>query len=219
MTKLINRFSSMQLSVALHGAVALIIVLMSLDLFKISPKKIVDFEIYTDPVLAQVANPIINKPMEETPPPPKPEVVTRKVFGVNRKSITTNDATATAVKAGNTTAKENDNLELNKDDADSLPIPVADYLITDEPSVIFEPKNKQRTEEARKNGYTATARMKILVDVEGNVRDVKLLNELKYGLGERAVEIVKQVKLSPAKVNGKPVAVIRDFTINFKATD
>lgn len=218
MSKLISRLSSLQLSVVLHGLVALVIVLMSLDLFKITKKKIVDFEVYTDPVLAQVSNPVMNKPIEETPPP-KPEVVTRKVFGVNRKSITTNDASATAVKAGNTTAKENDNLELNKDDADSLPIPVADYLITDEPSVIFEPKNKQRTEEARKNGYTATARMKILVDVEGNVRDVKLLNELKYGLGERAVEIVKQVKLSPAKVNGKPVAVIRDFTITFKATD
>jgi TonB family protein len=218
MSKLISRLSSIQLSIMLHGVVALVIILMSLDLFKITKKKIIDFEVYTDPVLAQMANPVVNKPMEETPPP-KPEVVTRKVFGVNRKSITTTDASATAVKAGNTTAKENDNLELNKDDADSLPIPVADYLITDEPSVIFEPKNKQRTEEARKNGYTATARMKILVDVEGNVRDVKLLNELKYGLGERAIEIVKQVKLSPAKVNGKPVAVIRDFTITFKATD
>ncbi len=202
----------------LHGLFALIIILMSLDLFKITKKKIVDFEVYTDPVLAQTANPIMNKPIEQAAPP-KPEVVTRKVFGVNRKSITTTDASATAVKAGNTTAKENDNLDLNKDDADSLPIPVADYLITDEPAVIFEPKNKQRTEEARKNGYTGTARMKILVDIEGNVRDVKLLNELKYGLGERAIEIVKQVKLSPAKVNGKPVAVIRDFTITFKATD
>ncbi len=218
MNQLTRRFSSLQVSIALHGLVALVILLMSLDLFKVSRKKIVDFEVYTDPILAQVANPILNKPMEETPPS-KPEVVTRKVFGVNRKSITTNDVGAVAVKAGNTTAKENDNLELNKDDADSLPIPVADYLITDEPSVIFEPKNKQRTEEARKNGYTGTARMKILVDTNGTVRDVKLLNELKYGLGERAMEIVKQVKLSPAKVNGKPVAVIRDFTITFKATD
>jgi TonB family protein len=218
MSRLTSRFSSLQVSIALHGLVALVILLMSLDLFKITRKKTVDFEVYTDPVLVQVSQPVMNRPIEETAPP-KPEVVTRKVFGVNRKSITTTEAGATAVKAGNTTAKENDSLELNKDDADSLPIPVADYLITDEPSVIFEPKNKQRTEEARKNGYTGTARMKILVDTDGNVRDVKLLNELKYGLGERAIEIVKQVKLSPAKVNGKPVAVIRDFTITFKATD
>ncbi len=218
MLKLTCRLSSLQLSIALHGLVGLVILLMSFDLVKITKKKSADFEVYTDPVLARVANPVVNKPIEETPPP-KPEVVSRKVFGINRKSITTTDASATAVKAGNTTAKENDDLELNKDDADSLPIPVADYLITDEPSVIFEPKNKQRTEEARKNRYTGTARMKILVDTDGNVRDVKLLNELKYGLGERAVEIVKQVKLSPAKVNGKPVTVIRDFTITFKATD
>lgn len=218
MTKFIHKLSSWQLSVLLHGMVGLVIVLMSLDLFKITKKQTVRFEVYTDPVLAQTNQPIVNKPIEEAAPI-KPEVVARKVFGVSRKSITTNQASAVAVKAGNTTAKENDNLELNKDDVDQLPIPVADYLITDEPSVIFEPKNKQRTEEARKNGYTGTARMKILVDTEGNVRDVKLLNELKYGLGERAVEIVKQVKLSPAKVNGKPVAVLRDFTITFKATD
>jgi TonB family protein len=218
MIKLIRRLSSIQLSILIHTLVALVIILMSLDFFKMTKKKTIDFEVYTDPILAQMKNPVMNKPIEQTPPS-EPEVNARKVFGVNRKSITTTDSAATAVKAGNTTAKENDNLELNKDDADSLPIPVADYLITDEPSVIFEPKNKQRTEEARKNGYTGTARMKILVDTEGNVRDVKLLNELKYGLGERAIEIVKQVKLSPAKVNGKPVAVIRDFTITFKATD
>ena len=218
MFKFTSRFSSIQLSIALNSLVALIILLMSLDLFKVSKKKIINFEVYTDPILAQVSQPVMNKVIEDKPLP-QPEVVTRKVFGVSRKSITTTEAGAVAVKAGNTTAKENDQLELNKDDADSLPIPVADYLITDEPSVIFEPKNKQRTEEARKNGYTGTARLKILVDTDGNVRDVKLLNELKYGLGERAIEIVKQVKLSPAKINGKPVAVIRDFTITFKATD
>lgn len=189
---------------------------MSLDFFKFNKRsKVVDFEIYTDPILAQTAQPVVNKPVEA----PQPEPAARKVFGVSRKSVTTTTPSGLSVKPGNTTAKENDDLELNKDDADSLPIPVADYLITDEPRVISEPKNKQRTEEARKNGYTGTSRMKILVDTEGNVRDVKLLNSLKYGLDERAVEIVKQVKLSPAKVNGKPVAVIRDFTITFKATD
>lgn len=217
MLKLTYRLSSIQISVMLHGLIALLIILMSLDFFKITKNKTIDFEVYTNPVLAQMTRPILNKPVENLQP--KPESVSRKVFGVNRKSITTMDASATAVKAGNTTAKEDDQLELNKDDADSLPIPIADYLITDEPAVIFEPKNKQRTEEARKNGYTGTARMKILVDTQGNVRDVKLLNTLKYGLDERAVEIVKQVKLSPAKVNGRPVAVIRDFTITFKATD
>ena len=217
MLKLTSRLSSIQLSVMLHGLIALLIILMSLDFFKLAKNKTIDFEVYTDPILAQMNRPILNKPIEDQRP--KPELASRKIFGVNRKSITTLDASAIAVKAGNTTAKENDELALSKDDADSLPIPIADYLITDEPSVIFEPKNKQRTEEARKNGYTGTARMKILVDTEGNVRDVKLLNSLKYGLDERAIEIVKQVKLSPAKVNGKPVAVIRDFTITFKATD
>ena len=71
----------------------------------------------------------------------------------------------------------------------------------------------------RQNGYTGIAILKILVDETGIVREVKLVNSLKYGLNERAIELAKQIKLSPAKINGKPVAVIRDFTINFKSND
>jgi TonB family protein len=216
MNSINHKFSSLQISMALHTGAAAVIILMSFDFFK-SKNQIIDLDVYIDPVLAQVSPMTQVKPLEEVQK--KPEVIARKVFGASRKSITTTDTTGVAVKAGNTVAKENDNLELNKDDLDSLPIPVADYLITDEPSVVFEPKNKQRTEEARKNGYTGTARLKILIDETGIVRDVKLINSLKYGLDERAIELAKQVKLSPAKVNGKPVAVIRDFTITFKATD
>lgn len=98
--------------------------------------------------------------------------------------------------------------------------PVSDHhLITEEPVIIFEPPIKQRTEEARLNRYTGQAKLKVLIDTDGSIRDVKLLNSLKYGLDTRAIELVRQVKLSPAKVNGQPVAVVRDFTINFRATD
>lgn len=95
----------------------------------------------------------------------------------------------------------------------------AEGAVTEEPVIISEPKNKQRTEEARKHGYTGQARLKIFIDAEGNVQDVKLLNVLKYGLDQRAIDLAKQIRLSPAKINGKPVGVVRDFTINFKATD
>jgi TonB family protein len=216
MNKLVRKLSSLQISVIAHASLVLIILIMTTDLFT-NKKQIIDLNIYVDPILAQVTNATNSKPVDEVIK--KPETSFRKVFGVSRKSVVSNETNAMAVKAGNTVAKSNDNLELNKDDLDSLPIPVADYLITDEPSVIFEPKNKQRTEEARRNGYTGTARLKILIDQTGIVREVKLVNSLKYGLDERAIELAKQVKLSPAKVNGKPVAVIRDFTITFKATD
>lgn len=216
MTDIFRRFSSFQISLLAHIIFVSLFFLMSFDFFKINKIKKVDFEVYTEAITAQVSTPVVNKPVEEIK---KKEVTARQVFGVTRKSIKTSDSSGIEIKAGNTTAKKNDDLILDKNDSESLPIPVADYLITEEPSVISEPKNKQRTEEARKNGYTGTIRMKILVDTEGVVRDVKLLNSLKYGLDQRAIEIVKQVKLSPAKVNGKPVTVLRDFTITFKATD
>ena len=201
---------------ALHLSLVILFALTQINFF-FNHKQKVNFEIYIDPVVAQLSKPLNLKPVQEIEK--QPELTARKVFGANRKSIQTKDKSEISVKSGNTLAKENDSLSLNKDDLDSLPIPVADYLITDEPSIIFEPKNKQRTDEARKNGYTGIAILKILVDETGIVREVKLVNSLKYGLNERAIELAKQIKLSPAKINGKPVAVIRDFTINFKSND
>lgn len=96
---------------------------------------------------------------------------------------------------------------------------VVEGAVTEEPKIISEPPLKQRTEEARKHGYTGTAKLKILIDQEGYVQEVQLMNSLSYGLNERAIELAKQVRLSPARINGKPIPVLRDFTITFKATD
>lgn len=96
---------------------------------------------------------------------------------------------------------------------------VSDELVTEEPKIISEPRIKARTEEARRNAYTGIAKLKIWIDSEGNVRDAKLVNSLKYGLNERAIELAKQIKLTPAKVQGKPVSIVRDFTITFGSTE
>ncbi len=210
----LNKIAPFKLSLVLHGLLLVIIGITFLDFTKLFEKKATE-QILMNPIQAQVIS-IIEKPPETTQN--KVDSQVKKVFGVSRKSLTSVNSLI-SVKAGNTVAKENDDLILEKNDLDSLPIPVADYLITDEPVIIYEPKNKQRTEEARKNGYTAIAQLKILIDTDGIVRDVKLMNTLKYGLDIRAIELAQQVRLKPALVNGKAVAVIRDFTIQFKSSD
>jgi TonB family protein len=178
-------------------------------LVKFSDSKIIPLTVIEDPVIAPA------KPVAKPQETPKP-VETRKVFGASRKSITAvdTDKSAIAVKQGNTVAKEQDDLKLNESDADTIPIPADDYLITQGVKLIYSPK-LTRTEEAQKEGYTATAQVSLIVDDKGLVRDVQLLNELKFGLGERAVEIARQMKFEPAQVQGNPVAVKIRYIIRF----
>lgn len=191
--KLNRRFFPLQISILVHGSILLLLVVLDGRPQDTIVSDIIDLDVYTTPLVA-------TKPM--IPSKPTRAVSPRQASDVNTKSA--------SVSNDQETPENSDN---------AVPVPVADYLITEEPKVISEPKNKQRTDEARKNGYTGTAKLKILIDIYGNVRDVKLLNSLKFGLDERAIELARQVKLSPAKVEGKPVNVIRDFTITFKATD
>ena len=147
----------------------------------------------------------------------KPEA--RKVFGASRKSIQAadSDAAAIQVKAGNTVAKEQDNLKLEASDADSLPIPADDFLITEDVVNIARPRNENRTDEARKQGYTGVATIEVLIDESGVVREARAVNPLPYGLSERAVELVYQYRFRPAKIKDQAVAVRRVLEISFKA--
>lgn len=147
----------------------------------------------------------------------KPEA--RKVFGTTRKSIqaAATDSTAIEVKAGNTVAKEQDNLKLDANDVDSLPIPADDFLITEDVVNIARPKNENRTDEARKQGYTGVATVEVLIDEKGVVREARAINPLPYGLSERAVELVYQYRFRPAKIKDQAVAVRRVLEISFKA--
>lgn len=104
-------------------------------------------------------------------------------------------------------------------ESEGLPHAVSDSLITQDASIKYEPLKKERTEEARKNGYTGKAYLQILIDREGIVREVKILNELKYGLSEKARELALQTRFNPAKIKEEPVAVSRQFSVTFKATD
>lgn len=91
--------------------------------------------------------------------------------------------------------------------------------VTELPKIVFKPKDHHRTDEARKNGYTGKAHLKIIIDSQGVVKEAKMINDLKFGLNERALEIVKQIKFSPARIQGKPVAISTDFFINFNSID
>jgi TonB family protein len=55
-----------------------------------------------------------------------------------------------------------------------------------------------------------------LIGEDGAVRDVKILKDLPHGMGQAAVDAVRQWMFVPGTKDGKPVPVVFNLTVNFK---
>ena len=135
----------------------------------------------------------------------------RKVFGISKKSITSKGGNAPVVKQGNTIATEVDQKKLRKDDAEELPIPKAEYLVTEMPSIISEakityPKGMQRE---------GTVVLSVLIDEQGSVRDASIVESLAVEMDAEALRAIKKYRFSPAKIENVPVAVRIRYAIKF----
>jgi len=74
----------------------------------------------------------------------------------------------------------------------------------------------QYTEIARKARIQGVVIVQAIIDRDGNVTNVKVLKGLPMGLEESAVDAIKQWKFKPATLNGRPVTVYYNLTVNFK---
>jgi TonB family protein len=74
----------------------------------------------------------------------------------------------------------------------------------------------QYTEIARKARIQGVVILQAIIDTEGNVTNVTVLKGLPMGLSEAAEEAVKRWKFRPATLNGKPVSVYFNLTVNFQ---
>jgi TonB family protein len=83
------------------------------------------------------------------------------------------------------------------------------------PEKVFAPQPSY-TEIARKARIQGVVIVQAIIDKEGNVTNVKVLKGLPMGLEDAAVEAMKQWKFKPATLNGKPVTVYYNLTVNFK---
>lgn len=164
---------------------------------------------------AKEINPITAVDVRSQPKPiAPPTVMPRKVFGLQTKSLTSEDPGAVAVKVGNTLAVEVDRQQLRPEDDQALPIPAEEYLVTQMP----RPLNEFRIPyppEARAQNIEGVVVMDILVDEAGVVREATLLEGPGYGLNEAALEAIKRFKFSPALIDQKPVAVRMRYGYRF----
>jgi TonB family protein len=72
------------------------------------------------------------------------------------------------------------------------------------------------TEEARKAKLSGVVTLAIVVDAQGNPRDIHIMRSLGMGLDEKAVETVSTWKFKPATRKDVPVAVRMIVEITFR---
>jgi hypothetical protein len=75
-----------------------------------------------------------------TKPPPEPISAKprQKVFGITKDTLTSTQESAVGVKLGTTLAKENDDIVIEEKDAIGLPVPTAEYLVSEMPRLKAE---------------------------------------------------------------------------------
>jgi len=72
------------------------------------------------------------------------------------------------------------------------------------------------TEMARKARIQGVVIVQAIIDKTGDVNNVKILKGLPMGLDVAAADAVKRWRFKPATLNGKPVAVYYNLTVNFR---
>lgn len=201
--------SPLILSGIFHAAFLLLLALIIF--FPKSRNRIVDLEVIEFPKAAPAqTNLNLDEPLEKPkPPPPR-----KAVFGVTRNSITTDSSDAISSKAGNTVAKEQDQLQLDKSDEDALPIPTDDVMVSRMPRLKTEVRIPYPAE-AKAQGIEGPVVMDLLIDASGKVRKVDLVRGPGFGLNEAAIDAVKNFEFEPAMMKEQSVAVKIRYTYRF----
>lgn len=213
MTVVLNQVPAWVLSMGIHGMFVLGWVLLSLSPSTKSQRVVL--EVIENPKVSSVpiaARPLVQAPQVER----KPKIEKRAVFGLSQKAILAPDSAQNSVdiKAGNTVAKAPDQLQMQPGDAASLPIPVEDYLVSAMPILKSEVRIPY-PEEARKRGIEGPVVMDLLIDQEGQVRQVVLVSGPGYGLDEAASGAAQGFRFQPARVNDQSVSVKIRYTYRF----
>ncbi|HAZ13581.1 MAG: hypothetical protein A2X86_13700 [Bdellovibrionales bacterium GWA2_49_15] len=140
----------------------------------------------------------------------------REIFGLSRQSYTdkTQEGVAVSAKIGNTTTKVADNEQLQSSDPDALPVPTEEYLVSQMPSLLTEVKPAY-PKEAKEKQIEGAVTMNILIDEKGNVRQAGIIEGPEI-FRTTALEAIRKFIFSPAKVDGKAVAVRIRYIMRFK---
>ena len=69
--------------------------------------------------------------------------------------------------------------------------------------------------QAKRSGFEGDVVLRLLIDADGTIAKVDIISDPGQGLGPAAAQAVRELRFSPAKVNGVAVATTVPFTIHF----
>jgi len=82
--------------------------------------------------------------------------------------------------------------------------------------VVIHRVNPMYPDEARRSHISGIVILEVLIDKTGRVKDAVVLKPLPLGLDQAAIDAVRQWTFRPGTLNGEPVDVIFNLTINFR---
>ncbi len=177
------------------------------------PEKISDapIDLTHNPVLGQK----LDDPTAEQPKGNAP--VVRRVYGVRRVFSTgfgAGGAVSDAIigKYGNTLNAPVDTTTATAKELKGTLVAVT--TVTNAPSIITTVK-PEYTKEMIDAAVSGVVKAELLIDSDGRVKDVRILNDLGYGTKERAIEAFRKWVFSPALRGKEPVAVWISYSIRF----
>jgi periplasmic protein TonB len=149
--------------------------------------------------------------------PPENAPVARRVFGLRRVysvGIGAGGSMAEAVigKIGNTLNKDVDTITATKKDLKGALAPITAVTVAPSPKNTVKPEYTKEMLDAKIEGVI---RAELLIDIDGTVKDVRILNDLGFGTKEAAEKAFRQWTFDPAKKGDTPVAVWISFSIRF----
>jgi protein TonB len=161
-------------------------------------------------------------PTEAPPPPSEPATASdAPPVVIPGASLTATSPTGTAaVGVGNTQRGR----AVNAPPGEAKPYRAAEYAesyaLTEAPvfldNVSYEQLRMFYPEDARKAGTAGRVRTKLLIDDDGSVAEVTVLDDPGQGFGAAARRVAKLYRFKPGRVNGRAVATEIVMTINFE---
>jgi len=149
--------------------------------------------------------------------PKQATTTARPVYGLRRVFSTgfgAGGAASDAVigKVGNTLNKDVDTVTATKQDLKGALVSIS--TVSTAPRLKHDVK-PQFTKEMIAAKLEGVIRAELLVDIDGKVKEIKVLNDLGFGTREKAIEAFLQWEFDPAMRDGKPVATWISYSIRF----
>ena len=156
--------------------------------------------------------------IEETPPPEMRKKPVRRVYGLKKvysMGIGTSGGAGEAIigKRGNTLDADIDTITATESDLKSPPVSFTRVTTTPRLKSIIKPEYTREMLEAHVEGVV---RVKILIDIDGKVKRVIVLDDLGYGSKEKVAEAFFKATFVPAMIGDKPVSTWYTWKMRFE---